>query len=939
MKRLFLAVFAMLMVVGGQLNAQDLNAPINPDPNVRVGKLENGMAYYLRNNGKPEKRVEFRLAVNAGSNQENEDQLGLAHFTEHMAFNGIEGFPGNSVVEELQKIGVSFGRDLNAYTSFDETVYMIKIPSDNPKYVDMGVDILYGWAHGLLFDHQEIDDERGVITEEYRMGLGADDRQRKKWFPVVMSNSRYAERDPIGTLDIIQNFEYQKIKDFYKDWYRPDLQAVIIVGDINVDEMERKVKEKFGKISPLQNPREKIDYPIGNNTRNLAVVATDKEAMGNQVLLIRKYPHFAMKTVGDFKKHLSHELYNLMYASRLSEMAQDPKSPFIGASTGYGKLIGSVDTYMSQATSKENRIDETIEALMREDYRVLQYGFLDTELKRAKEELLNQYETAAKETDKTESAVFASAYINNYLHHDPIPGAKREFNLAKRHLESITLDEINALAKQWITPNNMVAVVMAPEKAGVKVPTESQILAIINNKELANVTPYVDTYKEQEVVDRSALRPGTIVSARELSEIGTKEVTLSNGIKVYLKKTDFKNDEILFAARSKGGSSLYPESDLSSAAFASDMVDRAGIGELNYSSLEKKMKGKMVGLVPYINALSEGFTGSSAPKDLDFFFQYLHAFFTAPRHDAAVYDLVIDETLEQIKMLQANPMYQFFGEFLDDISQKDPYQASGLTYTEEFIRSADYEKAFQIYKQRFANPADFTYFFVGNFDEAEMDEYLKTYLASLPTSTQKENFRGEVLKSFPPQKSEKTMYAGMDEQSWVGMAFSKPYPWNEKNNMIIRQIGDALDIEVLETIREKMGGVYSPMLQMGYDKFPNSAYVLMVMFSCSPDNTDKLSNAVLDLLKTFQKTGPKPETLVKVKEQLIRANQSDLQKNSAWRSYLSGKDFYGDDMNSITTYEERVNAVTNEEIVNFMKTYFDADHYLKLYLYPESMKK
>lgn len=937
MKKVFVSLFSFcILFFGVSLNAQDLNAPINPDPNVKVGKLENGLTYYLRTNKKPENRIEFRLAVNAGSMQENEDQLGLAHFTEHMAFNGMEGFPGNEVVSQLQNIGVSFGGGLNAYTAFDETVYMVQMPSDEQKHIDMGLNILYGWACALTMDHEEIDAERGVIVEEYRMGLGASDRMRKEWFPVVFANSRYADRLPIGTLEVIEGFEYQTIKNFYRDWYRPDLQAVVIVGDFNMEQMEKAVKEKFGKIPAVKNSRPKIDYAVNPHKEPQAVVCTDKEAMGSQVMLVRTFPHFAMKTVGDYRTHLMHELYNMMYDSRYSEMMQDPKSPIIGGGTGYGELIGSVDCYMSQAVCKEGKIKEAIETLIREDYRVYQYGFLETELKRAKEELLNELEKAAKETDKTESSLFANQYVSHYLHNDPIPGAKREYNLAKKYINDITISEVNMLAKNWIVFDNMAAIVMAPEKEGVIVPTKEEVLAIMKDQSLKNVEAYVDTYKEQEIVETDRLTPGKVVSTKEYATISTKEITLSNGIKVLLKNTDFKNDEILFSAMSKGGLSLYDEKDINSAIFATEFVTRAGISDMNYSSLEKKLKGKTIKLTPYISTVNEGFTGSMSPKDQEIFFQYLHALFTSPRQDENVYSLVIDETLEQLVMIQANPMYKFFGAFFGEVAQGSPYAANLMTFKEEDVKKADYTRGVEIYKERFANPADFTYTFVGNFDEAVFIPMIEKYLGSLKTTTAKENFRGDVLPEFPTNKIEKNVYAGMDEQSWVGIAYESEYPWSPENNMVVSQIREALQIELIETIREKMSGVYSPMLMMNSEKFPKSSYSIVVMFSCSPDNTDKLSKAVFDILKDFQKKGPKKETLSKVQEQLIRDNESKRKENSYWLSVISSKDYYGDPMETQTKFEDRVKAVTSQDIIQFMNQYFSVDQYIKMYLYPES---
>lgn len=936
MKKLFLCLLAFIMMLG-LVNAQDLNAPINPDPNVKIGKLDNGMTYYIRANKKPENRVEFRLAVNAGSNQENDDQQGLAHFTEHMAFNGIKGFPGNTMISELQKIGVAFGYGINAYTSFDETVYEITMPTDKPEYITMGLNILNGWANGLLYDSKEIDAERGVISEEWRSGLGAQDRMMKKYWPVLMKDSRYAVRIPIGQIEIIQGFKYQTIKDFYHDWYRPDLQAVIVVGDIDVDDMEQRIIKQFGKIKPVKNPRVKEDYPIGSNKEPLAVVATDKEAMGNVVMIIRKHPHFVMKNIGDIRKSLMHDLYNMMFDSRLSEMTQNPACPFLSASCGYGEFIGNTDMYGCQISCKEGHIIESIESLTREDQRVLQHGFLQTELNRAKEELLNSYEIASNEVKKTESSRFASEYVANYLHHDPIPGAKREYTYAKKFMEDITIEEINALAKQWITDENLVAVVMAPEKEGVSVPTEAEVLAAVNNPNNKVVEPYVDTYKDVEIVEKEQLKPGKIVSTKVLDGIDAEELTLSNGITVVLKKTDYKNDEIVLDAVSKGGQSLYYECDLPSLRLACGFVDRAGIAELDYSSLEKKMKGKKVGITPYIENFNEGLIGSSTPKDLEFFFQYLRAFFTSPRQDSSVYQLVTDEYLEQIKMLSVNPLYKFMIAAYDIMSQGDPYQK--VLLSEEDVKAADYFRAFQLYRQRFANPADFVFTFVGNYDEALMKEYIELYLGSLATAEERETPKYDVVKDFPDKQINEIVYAGTEQQSAIVIAYEQDMEWSLENSMTVTEIGEALQISLIEVIREKLGGTYSPSMQMSASREPKPSFNVFIMIQCSPEKTDMIANTVFDILKDYKANGPSAETLAKVKQQMINEHQTSLKKNRMWLSYISGKYYSGDDINTINQYEERVNAVTNETIVNFLQKNFDLEKYVKIYLYPESMKK
>lgn len=936
MKKILLSILCAVMTITSVV-AQDLklNDPIKADPNVKIGKLENGMTYYIRHNEYPKNRVELRLAVNAGSNQENENQRGLAHFTEHMAFNGIEGFPGNEMIDQLQKIGVVFGRDLNAYTSFDETVFMIPMPLDNPKNLDMGFSILKGWAHGLLYDHKEIDAERGVISEEYRMGLGASDRMRKQWWPVLMKDSRYADRMPIGLIEIIQGFDYQVIKDFYHDWYRPDLQAIVVVGDVDVKAVEQKIKETFGDIPALPNARIKENFPIGMNKEPLVSVCKDKEAAGNTVMLIRKFPHFAMKTINDYRKNLMINLYNNMYNSRLEEIALNPKAPFIGASAGYGELIGSTDEYAMYATSKENRVIETIQILMKEDNRILKYGFLQTELDRAKEAMMERMETAANEVEKTESATFANEYVDNFLHATPIPGAKREYNYAKKMMDGISLEEINALAKEWITPENFVAIVTAPDKEGVNVPTEKEVLSAITDPSLEDVTPYVDTYKEKEIVDKTQLTPGTIAKTEKIEVVEGEKLTLSNGITVILKKTEFKNDEILFTAFSKGGKSLYDVKDLASADFAADFIDRSGIADLDYATLTKTLKKKQAGVTPSIDELSETLSGSSTPKDLEFFFQYLNAFFTNPRVDENAYELVMNETRESLKMMQSQSMYKFFGAFLSAARNHNPYYANPLSFTEEYINQANLDRAVQIYKERFANPADFTFIFVGNFDEKVMKDYLCLYLGSMKTDVNnKEDFRASVFKHDNSGVQTETIKFGTEKQGWMGLWFENSYPYNSRNNMIITQLGDIIDIYALEIIREKMGGTYSPMIQMGSSKYPEPTCNLMMMYSCNPDKADKLAKASLKIIKDLKKKGPKDEILEKVKKQLIATREKNIQTNNFWLSYLNTKAFYGDNMSDVNDYANLVNSITKEDIVNFLNTYISTDHYTRVDLKP-----
>ena len=695
----------------------------------------------------------------------------------------------------------------------------------------------------------------------------------------------------------------------------------------------------FGNIPAKQNPRKKEIYGIGANQEPLVAVCTDKEATGSQVELIRKHKHAPMKTIGDFRQQLCIDLYNAMFDARFEEMTQDPKCPFIGASAGYGDFIGNTDAYAAQAMAKENHISDALRILLQEDYRVLKYGFLQTELDRAKEELLERYDKAAKEAEKTESARFAVQYINNFLRQDPIPGAKRENTYAKKLIEGITLEEINALAKNWVTEDNMVAIVTAPDKEGVSVPTKDEILSILKDKSLANVQPYVDTYKDQEILEKENLKPGKITSVEKIDAVGAEKWTLSNGITIYLKKTDYKNDEILFSASSKGGKSLYPVKDLASADFAADIIDRGGIAGLDYNSLMKKMKGKNAGISPEIGLLTESFSGSSSPKDLEFFFQYLNAFFTNPRIDPNAFDLVMQETKEQIKMLTTQPMYKYLGQLIDAAMNHDPYMKQVFSMDDEYLNQVNFDRAVQIYKERFANPADFTFFFVGNYDEKQMKEFVELYLGSMQTGSKKENYNLSVLKPRPDKATTQTVYAGSEQQGYMGMYITNPIEWSYKNSIIADMIGEALDIQFVRIVREKMGDVYSPMVQMGASKLPKPELSLLILLGCDPVKTDKLADASLKILNDFKKKGPDSKTMDLVKKQMLSTRAKNIQTNRFWLSYISNKVVQDEPLVNPSEYEAMVNSITKKDMIEFMKKYFKPEIYTRADMHPVTMQK
>jgi zinc protease len=928
----FLKIFAVLFLANTCFaQTTDLNKPIPTDPKVKIGKLENGLTYYIRKNSKPEKRVELRLAVNAGSILEDESQVGLAHFTEHMAFNGSTHFPKNELVKYLQSIGMRFGGDLNAYTSFDETVYMLTVPTDNEEQFNNGLLVLADWSHGLLLEGKEIDSERGVIIEEWRLGLGAQDRMRKKWFPVVFANSRYADRLPIGTLENLKSFKYETLRKFYHDWYRPDLQAVIVVGDIDIDATEAKIKELFGSFQNPENAPERVTYSIGENKEPLVVQATDKEATHTIIMTIRKHDGREMNTLNDLRNEFIIDLFNTMLNERYEEYKQDTNSPFIAAYGDYDDLIGKVDAFSGQAVTKENRMNDAFLVLLREEERVKQHGFLPTELERAKEEYLSILEKRSNEVSKTNSSNFASEYVNHFLYQKAIPGAKIMHTQAKKLLENITVEEINEFAKKVITDENLVVVIMGPEQEGVHIMTENEAKDILNKKEYKNVTPYVDKFKEEPLLDKE-LQGGTLVSKQTLADIDATEYTLKNGVKVVVKVTDFKDDEILMMAMSPGGSSLVSDEDYPSAMFATTVLGRSGLGNFDKVELEKKLKGKYVGIAPFINEFNEGFSGTSTPKDIETLMQLTYLYFDNPRIDENMCNLVVSEIKNQVKFLVSNPQMIFIDTILKTAYQNDIRKTQ--LPDEKFMDAITYERVRKVYLDRFADAGDFVFTFVGNIDESTFLPLVEKYLGNLPTRGRVETYKN-VNKSFISQTKSISVEAGMEEQGFLALVFEEKMDWNMKNIVSIDIFGEVMDMLLTEEIREKMGGTYSPSMELTAEKLPEPTFSGFAYISCNPKKAKKISSACFKLFNNLLSKGIDDDHFAKAIAQIKKSREVSAQENSYWRNYIAYNLFNKDDLKNRETYNNLLETITKEEVIAAVKTVFKPNHYLEVILYPE----
>jgi zinc protease len=943
MRALALPALVLAVVVGGTANAQQarpdtgalsLTARIPTDAKIRIGTLPNGLRYYIRQNKKPEKRAELRLAINAGSILENDNQQGFAHFVEHMAFNGTTHFAKNDLVKYLQSIGVRFGADLNAYTSFDETVYILPIPTDTARIVDQAFTILEDWAHGLLFDAAESVNERGVVREEWRGGKGAGERMFKQILPIALKNSRYAQRLPIGTEESIMSATSASLRPFYQAWYRPELMAVIAVGDFDVAAIEAKIKAHFTKLTRRQNAPARVASTVPPNITPLVAIASDKEATSTDVSLYFKLPKSTTTTVGDYRRDLVESLYLRMLNGRLGEISQKPGAPFIGAGAGKGSFLArDVDAFSLDAAVQDGGVERGLEALLVESRRVDQFGFLDAELERAKTNLLRSYERANAERDKSESGDYADEYIRNFLEGEVIPGIEYEYNITQRLLPTIRLSDVNQLAARWITDENRVVIVQAPQKDGISLPSENALLAVFDRASKASVVAYTENVSTEALVD--ALRPaGRIVSSRSIAgEAGVFEWRLSNGARVLVKPTDFKADEILFSGYSEGGTSLTPDSTFMSAALSSQIVGLSGIGQFNRIDLGKKLAGKAARVSVGIGEMNESVSGSASPKDLETLFQLTYLQFTGARLDTVAWAAFKENVKPFLENRSLAPEEVYSDTIQVTLSQGHfrSRPISSATFAE-----VNPNRAIAFFRDRFADAGDFTFAFVGNVDTASLKPLVEKYLASLPATGRKDSAR--VTGSPAPRGViQKTVRKGMEKKASTLIVFSGTCSYSPESRVAMRALIDAFQIRLDETLREKLGGTYSPSVSGSCSRRPRQEYSIQVRFESSDANVDALSQAVFVLIDSMKNQGPRAADVDKVKEQIVRSREVDLKQNGYWLNGIVTRDQNNESIAGLLgPYDELVKRINAAQIQDAAKRYFDVANYARFVLLPQA---
>ena len=892
--------------------------PLPIDSAVRVGKLENGLTYYIRHNEYPKNRAEFHIAQAVGAILEEDHQNGLAHFLEHMAFNGTEHFAGKGIIEYFESIGVNFGGNINAYTSLDETVYRLsEVPTTREGIIDSALLVMHDWACGLLLLEDEIDNERGVIREEWRTGMGASRRMWKNSNMLKYPGSRYAKRDVIGDTAVINNFAYDALRDYYKKWYGPDNQAIIVVGDIDVDQIEQKIKALWADVPARVNRGERPLYSVDDNQQPIVAIVRDKEAQNTRIELEFKKGKLPKEFRGTDAAYVQTEMLDAvcsMLNNRFQELAVDPDASFTGAGSYYGETVKEKDAFVAVYIAKQGQETQAYKDLLTQLEKMRRYGFTNAEWDRVKKEWLSYYEKAYNERSTVRNISRAQECIRHYLDGAPIAGEEWEYQMAQQILPMLSVDVLNQIAGQLVTDENLIISFQAPIEAVL--PTEAEavdFLAAVKNEEIE--APVEEAIRENLV--EQAPKAGKIKNTAYNATLGTTEWTLSNGVRVVIKPTEFKQDEILFSAFSKGGQSLVATEDLVSAALATDVISVSGIADMTMTDLQKALTGKNISLSPSINANTESIEGGTTVKDLESLLQLNYLYFTAPRRDEDAYAMLMSVLESQLANRDKNPKVAFS----DSVSMMaNNYSPRTVIFNQEALTRADLDKSLEIYKARFANPADFIFTFVGNVnpDDEAFQQLVCTWIGGLKTSKKKEAVRDNGDRV--PEGINKNYFSRRMETKTASNRIqytSYDIPYTLANELNMEMIGRILSTRYLESIREREGGSYGVGCAGGLQVYPVAKAYLLMQFDTDPDKQVKLMNIIHEEVNTIVENGPLAKDLNKEKESMLKDFQEDLEKNSYWDSALYM--YYMYNINYIADYKAAVENITAESVQNTLK--------------------
>ncbi|MBN1409819.1 MAG: insulinase family protein [Spirochaetales bacterium] len=908
----------------------DLNADLPIGPRVLKAKLDNGLTYIIRENKTPESRAEFRLVVNAGSILEDDDQQGLAHFVEHMAFDGTRNFRKQAIVDFLESIGMRFGADLNAYTSYDETVYNLLVPTEKESELETAVRILCDWAFNVTFDPEEVEKERSVIMEEYYLRRDANNRIFEKQIDTLFNHSRYASRRPIGKPEIIQNCTPDGLKRFYRDWYRPDLITVIAVGDFDRSVIENLIKKYFSEYKAPENERKRPSYSLPDHSDTRFAIAQDKEATKTSINIVYKYDIGSTGKYGDYRRNIVSNLAYSMLNHRLDEIAMKKDPPFLGAYSGEARYVKTKDAFVLGAQVKEDGIARGFDALLTEAERVLRYGFTESELSRVKDEMLTYMKQAYNERDTSESEQYAREYIRHVTENESIPGIELEYDMYVTFLPVITLAEVNKILKEKTRETNRVIMVSAPEKDGLTIPTATVLTAMMKDVKSRKIEPYMDKMENKELLS-SPPEPSRVVKEKEIKELGVTEWILANNVRVVLKPTQFKNDEILFTAYSPGGTSLAKDDKLVPAKTAAGIIVESGVGNFNATELSKLLSASTARVSPWIDALFEGIGGSSSPEDLETALKLVYLYFTSPRKDGDAFEVYRNKLESSLKNKESSPV-SFFWDSVQKLLTQNHKRRLPMTY--EMVKEMDLTGSYEFYRDRFQDAGDFTFIFVGNFVPEKIKPLVERYLGGLPAGNRKETFKDHSI-FMPEGVVEKSYKKGTEQKSEVVIIFDGPYTYDYKTVLTFYYLREILDIEVREKTRDEKGGIYSSGVYFAPTRFPREEYKVFFDLSCEPRKVDDLTAKIFEIVEEFKKKGPSDTNFMKAREILVKERETEKKTNEFWRDILYSYYMQNNDLTFVNKFIETVKSITPEQVREIARRYLNTKRYIKAVLYPE----
>ena len=921
--RSLLVVAFVLCASFQQAVAQQMQFPPLPvDKNVRIGQLDNGLTYYIRHNKLPENRAEFYIAQKVGSILEEPQQRGLAHFLEHMAFNGTKNFPGDDkglgVIPWCETVGIKFGTNLNAYTSIDETVYNISnAPIDRAGVLDSCLLVLHDWSNYILLKDDEIDKERGVIREEWRSRNSGMLRVYTDLLPTIYPGDKYADCMPIGSIDVINNFPYKDIRDYYHKWYRPDLQGIVIVGDIDVDAVEAKLKTIFADVQKAVNPAERVYYPVADNKEPIVAIGTDKEVDDPSIEVYFKQdatPDSEKNNVGYLASQYMTSMITSMLNARLSELTQSANPPFTRAYSSYGNFFvaKTKEALNLSASSKADGIEKALKVLLQEAERARRFGFTASEYARARANYLQRLESAYNEREKTKHGSYVREYVRNFLDAEPIPGIETEYAMMNQLAPNLPVQAINMAIQQLVPDSNQVVIIAGPKKEGLKYPQKEEVIALLKGMKSLDLQPYVDKVSDEPLM-KEAPKGGKIVSEKEGEIYGSTKLVLSNGVKVYIKTTDYKADQILMKGTSLGGSSQFPDKEILNISQINSVAMVGGIGNFSKVDLSKALAGKRASVGAGVSATTETVSGSCSPKDFETMMQLTYLTFTAPRKDNEAFESYKNRMKAELQNADANPMTAFSDTVSYALYGNHP---RSFSMKENMVDKIDYDRVMEMYKDRFKDASDFTFYFVGNIDVEKMKPMIAKYLGGLPSINRKETFKDTKMEIRKGQYKNEFAKKQETPMATIMFLFNGTCKYDLRNNLTLSILDQALDMVYTAEIREKEGGTYGVSCSGSLTKYPKEQLVLQIVFQTDPAKKDKLSGIVIEQLEKMAKEGPSAEHMQKIKEYMLKKYKDAQKENGYWLGNLDEYFYTGIDYTK--DYETLINSITAKDVQEFL---------------------